>query len=137
MRTTVTILILIVLASCARADHIESFGFLLEYQYGGVVPVVQQAALADNVVTPAEVEAAVTASLECMAAIDGVVVDEAFNWREDGIEFGGGAHPIPGTDESVLVPQMDACYFENAALVETAWLDQQHFGSFTTENLQR
>jgi hypothetical protein len=28
---------------------------------------------------------------------------------------------------------MDACYYEYAALVETAWLDQAYFGEFRYE----
>lgn len=137
MKTLFLVLTMVLLSACVPPEHVEYFGFLLETQYGGVVPAPQQSALADNVVTPIEVEEAVTASLDCMAGIEGVVVDEQFNWREDGIEFGGGAHPIPGSDESVLVPMMDACYYEYAALVETAWFDQEYFGAFTTENLQR
>jgi hypothetical protein len=29
---------------------------------------------------------------------------------------------------------MDECYFEHAALVETAWFDQEYYGSFSYEN---
>lgn len=128
MRKIVLLVALVLLTSCARAEHEESFPQLLESQYGGVVPTAQQGALADGVVLPSEVEAAVTASLECMAEIDGVVYDDPFHWRDDGIEFGGGAHPMPGTNEAEIVPLMDACYYEYAALVETAWFDQEYLG---------
>lgn len=137
MRTALLVMLLVLASACVPPEHVESYGFLLEMQYAGVIPEAQQGALADNLVTSAEVEQAVTASLSCMGSIDGVVVDETFNWREDGIEFGGGAHPIPGTNEAVLVPLMDGCYYEYAALVETAWFDQEHFGAFTSENKLR
>lgn len=137
MRTAMLVMFLVLASACVPPDHVESYGFLLETQYSGVIPDAQQGALVDDLVTQAEVEGAVTASLSCMGAIDGVVVDEQFNWRDDGIEFGGGAHPIPGTDESVLVPLMDDCYYEYAALVETAWADQEHYGAFTSENKLR
>jgi hypothetical protein len=137
VRELSVLVICVMLSACGPPEHVESFGYLLEAEYAGVVPAAQQSALDDGLITRAEVEQAVTASLDCMAEIEGVVVDDPFHWREDGIEFGGGARPLPGTNEAVLVPMMDACYYEHVALVETAWFDQEYFGTFGYENVQQ
>jgi len=126
--------IVLLLGACTMPEHIESFGFMLENNYPDGIPTSQQAPIADGIITPEEVEEAVVRSLECMDQIDGVSIEDPFHWREDGIEFGAGAIPDPGADESVVVPLMDECYFEHAALVETAWFDQEYYGSFTFEN---
>jgi len=128
------LVIVLLLGSCTRPEHIESFGYMLENDYPDGIPQSQQAPIADGIITPEEVEEAVVRSLECMDQIDGVSIEDSFHWREDGIEFGAGAIPDPGADESVVVPLMDECYFEQAALVETAWFDQEYYGSFTFEN---
>ncbi len=136
MRALPVLLICVLSSACAPPEHVESFGFLLESEYQGVVPAAQQSALDDGLITRAEVEQAVTASLDCMGRIEGVVVDDPFHWREDGIEFGGGARPLPGTNEAVLVPMMDACYYEHVALIETAWFDQEYYGAFRYESVR-
>lgn len=136
MRALPVLLICVLLSACGPPEHAEYFGSLLESEYGGVVPAAQQSALEDGLITRSEVEQAVTASLDCMAEIEGVVVDDPFHWREDGIEFGGGARPLPGTNEAVLVPMMDACYYEHVALIETAWFDQEYFGAFRYESIR-
>ena len=122
------------LLGCSRPEHVESFGWLLEAQYAGVIPETQSAAIEDGIIEAREVEVAVVASYECMDAIEGVIYDDPFHWREDGIEFGGGARPEAGADESIVVPLIDECYYEHAALIETAWFDQEYFGSFAYEN---
>ncbi len=126
--------LLFVLVACSRPEHLESFGWMVQTMYADGIPAAQQAAIDDGVITREEVEQAVVASYRCMGAIDGVIYDDPFHWREDGIEFGGGARPVPGADEGLVVPLMDECYYEHAALVETAWFDQEYFGGFTFEN---
>ncbi len=130
----VLLAILLAVTGCTLPEHYETFGYLVETMYSEGIPAGQQALIADGIVTRGEVEQAVVASLECMDAIEGVTYDDPFHWREDGIEFGGGAVPEPGADESLVVPLMDDCYYEHAALVETAWLDQEYYGSFSYEN---
>ncbi|MBT8200228.1 MAG: hypothetical protein KJO36_06910 [Acidimicrobiia bacterium] len=125
---------LIVVGGCSLPEHQESFGYVVETVYETGIPADQQVVVEDGVVTREELEMAVVASLDCMDAIDGVMIDDPFHWRDDGIEFGGGAVPEPGVDEDVVVPMMDDCYYEHAALVETAWFDQEYFGSFSFEN---
>ena len=109
---------------------------MLEHHYPEGIPMEQQAALADSVLTREELEAASAARDACIAGIPGITWVEPFAWSDDGVNFTGGGYRVaPGVEEADVQPAADACYYRHVALVETAWLDQEHFGGWTEENL--
>ena len=122
--------------ACARSDHPDPmFGWMLEREYGDGVPVEQQLVLDDGRVTRAELEAAAAAEVDCLRGIDGVIAADSYNWQNDVDLVGGGPRSADGADEMALEPAIEACYIDHLALVQTAWLDQEYFGGWSTENV--
>jgi len=120
--------------ACGPPEHQESFGWMLETRYHGVTPKQQRAALHDHRVTRTEVAQAHRRSRDCMLAVPGVAWVERFAWVDDINFTSGGIRVAPGYEEADVVSQTHQCYYRYVALIETAWLDQAHFGRFTTEN---
>ena len=126
-----------VLASCSGSAYTPSHGFILETQYADGIPAGQLSALADGVLTEAEVERATRASDACVAAVPGIASVDPFRWVEQDGEFSGGNVAIEeGADREVALEAAGACYLEYAGLIEFAWLDQWYFGEWTDENLR-
>jgi len=128
----------VILAGCAGTPYEPSFGFILETHYQGAIPSGQQSALADGLLTDREVDQATEASDACVAAIPGIAAVEPFRWVEQDGEFSGGDIEFEdGADEDAAIEAARDCYFQHAALIEFAWLDQFYFGEWTDENQHR
>lgn len=136
-RAVPALLISALLAGCSGQEYEPSYGYILETYYENGVPAGQLSALADGLVTEAEVEQAAAATDACVAAVPGVSSVEEYRWVEEDGEFAGGKLEIEeDADRDVVLAQARACYFQYIGLIEFAWLDQVYFGGWTEENLR-
>ena len=126
------------LTSCSGQAYQPSYTSILETYYENGVPQGQLSALADGVLTEAEVEEATLAADACVLAVQGIASVEPFQWVEQDGEFAGGSFELEeDADRDAALARARACYFQHAGLVEFAWLDQFYFGGWTEENLRR
>jgi hypothetical protein len=130
-------LITMVLASCSGQAYQPSYGSIVETYYENGIPAAQLSALADGLLTEAEVERAAQAADTCVAAVPGISAVEPFVWVEQDGEFSGGSVEFEeDADEDTALAGARVCYFQHVALIEFAWLDQFYFGEWTEENLR-
>lgn len=135
LRLGFALVALVLLSSCAEPDYEASFGWVLETHYADGVPFEQAQMLDDGEIAATEVAAAATARDECVASIDGVVWVEDFEWKGD-LDFAGGEYRIADdADAAIIQAQAEQCFFDNVALVEAAWFDQEILGGWTNVNL--
>jgi hypothetical protein len=126
-----------ILTGCSGQTYEPGFGYILETYYENGIPAAQQSALADGVLTEAEVERATLAADACVGAVPGVASVEPFGWVEQDGEFSGGKIEFEDdADEDLAAAEARGCYFQHVALIEFAWLDQFYFGEWTEENLR-
>ena len=131
-------LITMVLASCSGQAYQPSYGHIVETYYENGIPAEQLAALADGLLTEAEVERAAQAADTCVAAVPGISSVEPFVWVEQDGEFTGGKIEIEeDADEDAALANARVCYFQYVGLIEFAWLDQFYFGEWNEENLRK
>ena len=130
-------LITLVLASCSGQAYQPSYGSVLETYYENGIPAEQLSALADGLLTEAEVEQATEAADVCVAAVPGIASVEPFVWVEQDGEFSGGNVEFEeDADQDTALAGARVCYFQHVGLIEFAWLDQFYFGEWTEENLR-
>ncbi|NNC93211.1 MAG: hypothetical protein HKN80_12050 [Acidimicrobiia bacterium] len=136
-RSSAAVLGALVLASCSGEAYQPSYGFIVETYYENGIPAGQQSALADGLLTEAEVVQAAAAADACVAAVSGVSAVEEYRWVEQDGEFVGGRIEIADeADRDAVLVDARACYFQYVGLIEFAWLDQWYFGEWTEENLR-
>jgi len=130
-------LVTMVLAGCSGQAYQPSYGYIVETYYENGIPDGQLSALADGLLTEAEVEQAAAAADACVAAVPEISSVEQYRWVEQDGEFSGGSVEIAeGADRDTALAKARVCYFQYVGLIEFAWLDQFYFGEWTRENLR-
>jgi hypothetical protein len=123
------------LTGCSGEAYQPSYGSIVDAHYENGIPAGQLSALADGILTEAEVEQATAAADACVGDVPGISSVEPYRWVEQDGEFSGGRIEIEdGADQEAVLVEARACYFQHVGLIEFAWLDQWYFGEWTDEN---